>query len=515
MKYPISASRAPSPVLTLSLLFAAAPASAWRMPSYDMASLYYMADVVAEVEELGYTKEDYSLTGKVRALKVYKGRLKAGDEITLSVYLRERHWPRNKPLDVKSALVFLRWDEKKRRYLVWSIKLVLADGVLRYTQFCSPGQPVLTFQHAELLKLPKGAPYTRAELEQDLALAIERVKEFERAFESRDPKRLQRFLRPLKDTWPVCDDRLSEVAASLLAEVASPETVFGLLAGTRYDWSTRRRLARGFGTRERLEHLWRRLEDRRLPPKSKSLVFELIAENKAARDWPEEYRARIVSRAIALLEASTCAVDTRGAGRVLRSWHTRGGTIIRGSGERIEPPPAALDHPVMTALRGAIDRETDPYLKFELVNWYCFKGDEGAYRDLFEDEIYIVASAQATDGTIPRFGAQAFHRTAWKVMRVAPVLTARATGGEDAGTLYVARSNDETRRRWEKALETWGSFSGSMPYGSDFPEPLPPGLYEFRIRGEYEKDGRTAYWWSFPVRARIGAKVEPDESGKR
>ena len=49
-----------------------------------------------------------------------------------------------------------------------------------------------------------------------------------------------------------------------------------------------------------------------------------------------------------------------------------------------------------------------------------------------------------------------------------------------------------------------------MPYSSDFPEPLAPGVYEFRLRGEYERDGKKTYWWSFPIRARIGAEAQPE-----
>ncbi len=221
------------------------------MPSYDIAALYRMADVVVEVKELGYTEKNWFRTGKVKVIQSYKGSLKAEDEIIVvmnTVY--RRHLWNDKPytletkkgmtikyipkkLGLTKALMFLKKKSIKNdkinhpiRYspIANGIKYFRKNDVLCYHQWDNPGPFVLSPQKPELIRLKKCQNYAMIELREDLNLAQKRVKRFNEALRSNDLKKLKEYL-PLLATqrsrsMHFSANNLSRTAAHKIVELA-------------------------------------------------------------------------------------------------------------------------------------------------------------------------------------------------------------------------------------------------------------------------------------------------------
>ena len=170
----------------------------------------------------------------------------------------------------------------------------------------------------------------------------------------------------------------------------------------------------------------------------------------------------------------------------------------------------------MIAVRKAIELEETSYVKYQLICMYCRLGRQPAYKDLLADDIYMVACVQrivrwGNSELYLDFAGAAFHKSKWKVIKQAPVLTAKRINAGDRGKLYVAEVDRETKEKWQDALRRYGAFSGGMIYAGKFKDPLPAGEYEFRLRGEYERDGKKRYWWSLPVTTTV-QRVEQQDS---
>ena len=194
-----------SSVALLMVVFVSVPrqAQARVLFSFDMASLFYEADVVAEVEELGYTEKDWRRTGKVRIRKVHKGSLRPGEEIVVSMstlysYYLKRLSPRNRVRveDTMGALMFLCKEKDSERYtpVPSGIKRIRKDDVLKYVQLGNPGPYGFFRQNPEFIKLKQGQAYTLSELRRDLRLAKKRAEQFHKAYHAEDIEALQAFV---------------------------------------------------------------------------------------------------------------------------------------------------------------------------------------------------------------------------------------------------------------------------------------------------------------------------------
>ena len=94
----------------IALLTGAAPASARQMNDFDLASLWYLSEVVVEGEELGYMEWNSSwFLGKVRVTRVHKGpdTIGVGDEIPVATHGCTRKLRLDGPeVDTNQVLLF-------------------------------------------------------------------------------------------------------------------------------------------------------------------------------------------------------------------------------------------------------------------------------------------------------------------------------------------------------------------------------------------------------------------------
>jgi hypothetical protein len=202
------------------------------MHDYDLASLWYLSEVVVEGEELGYTEWNSSwFLGKVRVTRVHKGpdTIHVGDEIPIGTYGCSRRLRFDGPaVDTNQVLLFLKWNEEGNTYrpaahylqVASGIKLIVdaEDVVYRFEQMMNPGPYELVRQGPELIdrrelarrevpaeidavreKFPgdwesQAYVYGRSALRRDLELAAEHVERFETALSAGDLEALESFL---------------------------------------------------------------------------------------------------------------------------------------------------------------------------------------------------------------------------------------------------------------------------------------------------------------------------------
>jgi hypothetical protein len=228
--------------VAIAFLAGAAPASARQMHDYDLASLWYMSEVVVEGEELGYTEWNSSwFLGKLRVTRVHKGpdTIGVGDEIPVATHGCTRKlsslWrhpdtvsQQGPDADTKQVLLFLKWNEEGNVYrpaehylqVASGIKLIVdAENVVyRFEQMINPGLYELVRQGPELIERSELARrevpaeidavretfpgyweseayvYGRSALRRDLELASQHVERFETALSAGDLDALESFL---------------------------------------------------------------------------------------------------------------------------------------------------------------------------------------------------------------------------------------------------------------------------------------------------------------------------------
>lgn len=201
------------------------------MRDYDMASLWYMSEVVVEAEELGSSEWNSWLLGQVRVTRVHKGpdTIGVGDEIPVATWGFTRKPTFQGPeVDTRQVLLFLKWNREgnvyrpAERYLqvASGIKLIVdaEDVVYRFEQMNNPGPYAPIRQGPELIdrselarrKVPaeieaaretfpghwESAAYVygRSALRRDLELAGKHVERFQTAVSSGDLDALESFL---------------------------------------------------------------------------------------------------------------------------------------------------------------------------------------------------------------------------------------------------------------------------------------------------------------------------------
>lgn len=213
------------------------PVQARQMYDYDMASLWYLSEVVVEGEELGYSEWNSSwLAGNVRVTRVHKGpdTLGEGDEIPVAMDLAITRQPLfSGPRDAarvetKQVLLFLSWNQQQTAYKPGERYLLVASGlkliadaedvVYRLEQGNNPGPYELVRQGPELVdrsdlkmrattaeieaekeRFPaywesEAYVYGLAALRRDLELAKQQVEQFQTALESGDLDGLEQYL---------------------------------------------------------------------------------------------------------------------------------------------------------------------------------------------------------------------------------------------------------------------------------------------------------------------------------
>ena len=216
-------------VAVLLVMCVAARTGAAPMSDSDLASLWYLADVVVEGREQGYRTENYWEHGTLVVTEVHKGRdrVKVGDriDVALQAYSREPALSGD-PVETNEVVMFLKWNERGddyrpgRRYLPVpsGIRLIEDDVVYRFQQFDQPGpyRPVRQgpewIDRSELKSRPTTAEidkwkplapdyweshayvYDRAALRKDLELAGKRAERLAATIESKDLDELASFL---------------------------------------------------------------------------------------------------------------------------------------------------------------------------------------------------------------------------------------------------------------------------------------------------------------------------------
>jgi len=220
-----------------------------QMNDCDMASLWYLSEVVVEGEELGYTEENYWLVGKVRVTRVHKAndKVAVGDEIPVAHSALSRKMSfAGAEIDTKQVLLFLTWNQEGNIYrpaehylpVPSGVRLIVDadDVVYRFEQQNNPGPYAPVRQGPELIdrsELEKrkvrqedqafqetwpeyweslAYVYGRAALRRDLDLAKRRVERLRAALDSHDVDALESFLPstlPMAKIWSTVDGRHS------------------------------------------------------------------------------------------------------------------------------------------------------------------------------------------------------------------------------------------------------------------------------------------------------------------
>jgi hypothetical protein len=218
--------------VAIALLAIVAPASAAPLRDYDLASLWYLSEVVVEGEESGYTEWNSSwFLGKVRVTRVHKGpdTIRVGDEIPVATHSCIRKPRFDGPaVNTNQVLLFLTWNQEGSTYrpaehylqVASGIKLIVdaEDVVYRFEQFMNPGLYELVRQGPERIdrgelarrEVPaeidaaketfpgdwegQAYVYGRSALRKDLELAAEHVERFQAALDGRDLDALESYL---------------------------------------------------------------------------------------------------------------------------------------------------------------------------------------------------------------------------------------------------------------------------------------------------------------------------------
>ncbi len=235
-------------------------AGARNILQYDLASYYYMSDVVVWVDELSYEKlEDVYHTDhreKTKVLKVYKGEVKPEEILDVLVdsqiarhkiwdgvwecvewekkYCKKSKMTRWNEAPLSQVLMFLiKSKDKRANYQLITMKLMVHNEIYDLKQVDNPGVMVLVEPKPEFITLPSGVAYGLKELEDDLMLAIERAKDFEAAYAAQNIEKLKKFLPLLPfQQYPgnhVDANMLSRKAAELIALIADKNVIQALL----------------------------------------------------------------------------------------------------------------------------------------------------------------------------------------------------------------------------------------------------------------------------------------------
>jgi hypothetical protein len=189
-----------------------------KMPSYDLASLYWLADVVVETVNPEFKKLQWHEEGEVEVIVCYKGTVKPGDKLPVSIHtfswtlpfqgaLKARvesdggvvHEPIDeRKLKVKRTLMFLRWDKKTERYLICANGLVCeADGdgaIYGFQQNFNPGPYAPVPAQPRYTALPDDGVYSWKIVLKELAKAIEHANQFDAAWRKKEVKELLSYL---------------------------------------------------------------------------------------------------------------------------------------------------------------------------------------------------------------------------------------------------------------------------------------------------------------------------------
>lgn len=258
-----------------------APAARVCSRTFDMASLFYEADVVAEVEELGYTEKEsqyWTRTGRVRIRTIHKGDLQPGNEITVSMsksystyigHVLSRNRIRPEDFSRLGSLMFLRKTKQGDEYVPVpsGIKRIREDDVLRYIEGgYDGGTYVLVPQSPEFVKLEKDQPYTVAELRKDLQFAQKRAEQFSKAYQAADLEKLQAFvpMLPWRDPQKhgISGNLLSRKAAQKIIEKGDRELLSKVLRShrDRSEWIVVRALEKAIRDPGQREQAMRQLD---------------------------------------------------------------------------------------------------------------------------------------------------------------------------------------------------------------------------------------------------------------
>lgn len=195
------------------LFFYQLEAKGKKLNSYDMASLYYISDLVIEADELGYEEKDWILYGKVIVKDVYKGsNIIKGDTIKVSMstiytnylygdsiygILDSNNILNNikiikNEIESNRVLLFLVKDKDYYKQVLSGKKVIRNNDVFRYIQYSNPGPFYLIPQKEEFID--KQTFYTVSELKSDLKLAIKRVEKFQKSYQTENIQALKQYL---------------------------------------------------------------------------------------------------------------------------------------------------------------------------------------------------------------------------------------------------------------------------------------------------------------------------------
>ncbi|MBI2193327.1 MAG: hypothetical protein HYU36_15230 [Planctomycetes bacterium] len=511
-------------VLALALVwnsrFGPGPAYAHEVEYYDLASLYWLSDLAVEAIEPDYQTGPLFLKGEVRVLQCFKGGLREGETATVSLKPCEEYPPSDpapgmatgvaagaatpgKAAAVPSRVVMFllnSGDGKTYQPLSNGVKYLTGTRILSYRLNHIPQPPQRVLQTAEFVDVEEGQAYSEKAFREDLRRAVERARAFSAPHQAKDCPGLIPFLKNERIASQGKTDELSCETARILAEQADPEFVFeSCREPAGLCLKALSILRNGFGNPDRFDFLWRVTSDSRASEKSEALAFELLALNRQAGYFtgsptPErerlqtQFRDQVLRQASFRLSSSNSPVRVLGAAGVIFAWHP----ARKGS-----TPSAPLDDPAMENLRNAIEAQGNPYCQFKLLKYYCGLGQAPAYRSFFHDALDLVGGPP--EGlhaeTIEVF---ALDPERWKAIERPPILMAESLDPASRDRIYSAVSDDATDEKWRKLRDSAAECLERLPYASRFDEPLPPGAYRLRVRGEYIFNGQKKVWSSLP-----------------
>ncbi len=490
--------------------------------NYDLASLYYEAEVVVEVEEGEYKTENYMEVGEATVLKVYKGTVAVGDKLKVgfSAYRRISmdaefvQTVKPAPLKSKKALLFLMHDKKLNLYWPWAdgARLIGQDGVVYgFQQFSNPGPYYLIKDSPDYLQMKEKGSYDEAKLHDELELAIKRAESFERALAGTDPEALRPFLTPPKLKKPVRMESVTkacsfgEKAALRLNRIAPPAMLFSLLLDAKnldLDYNTRIQFHLGFRSREALDFLFDTLNNPTATEAEHLLAADLAARPEVVWDHVQgaadataaarKFQLQIVQRALSLLLNAKTTSQKRAAARLFYQWHPD------------KPTPRPADKPVpltdasMVDFSKAITAEQDSATKLELSRWYCRLGGLPAYAATLSSKrgLLVFPTGHLYQG-IPELRYDVYTGDFWTALQSRPHLS--ATSLDEGNKEYLAEANEERDTSDLDLLRKQMSGSFDNRWMATDIKNLPPGRYAFRLVFNLLEDNKPVIWRSEPV----------------
>ncbi len=232
-------------------------APSW-LPSYDMASLFMEADVVAEVTEHGRSERDGGCAAKVTVQNIYKGAVRPNAEIIVlisALYKDEIAEPSISDGSIKSPKLVLSGKSQGSRTkkslmflgkLKTGIYAPLDSGIkqlndrviLAYRPLGRLGPYRLFQQRNELIDRKSGQDYTVTEFRRDLQASIERAEKFRVACDAGDVNALERFLPLLRSQQGVSGSAsvLAQRAADKIADCTNQEKLWQILKRRSRTW---------------------------------------------------------------------------------------------------------------------------------------------------------------------------------------------------------------------------------------------------------------------------------------